>query len=139
MKNQVATRERAIRRNKGSQEKKSQIKKKKKNEKQVNYNDTSSDKFEKLEGSEEEKGNEKEPLFNMENEFKEILRANWKNEMETRVNKTIPGITSRHFKKIRSGLNLVMNRVGALFRMINDREERDEEFIQGTYTYGSFL
>jgi hypothetical protein len=32
-----------------------------------------------------------------------------------------------------------MNRVAALFRMINDTEEKDEEFIQETYTYGSFL
>jgi hypothetical protein len=59
--------------------------------------------------------------------------------MKTHANKTIPRITSRHFKKIRSGLNLVMNRVAALFRMINDTEENDEEFMQETYIYGSFL
>jgi hypothetical protein len=59
--------------------------------------------------------------------------------METHVNKTIPRITSRHFKKIRSGLNLLMNKVTALFRMINDTEEKDEEFIQETYTYVIFL
>jgi hypothetical protein len=32
-----------------------------------------------------------------------------------------------------------MNRVAALFRTINDTEEKDEEFIQEIYTYGSFL
>jgi hypothetical protein len=32
-----------------------------------------------------------------------------------------------------------MNRVAALFRMINDTNEEDEEFIQEAYTYGSFL
>jgi hypothetical protein len=32
-----------------------------------------------------------------------------------------------------------MNRVPGLFRMINDTEEKDEEFIRETYTYGSFL
>jgi hypothetical protein len=37
--------------------------------------------------------------------------------METHVYKTIPRITSRHFQKIRSGLNLLMNRVAALFRI----------------------
>jgi hypothetical protein len=82
---------------------------------------------------------EKEPPYNLENESKEVIRASWKNEMETHIDKTIQRITSRHFKKIRSGLNLLMNRVAALFRMINDTEEKDEEFIQETYTYGSFL
>jgi hypothetical protein len=75
----------------------------------------------------------------MENESKEILRVNWKNEMEMHVNKTIPRIAWIHFKKIRSGLNLAMNRVAALFKMINDTEEKYEEFIQETYMYGSFL
>jgi hypothetical protein len=32
-----------------------------------------------------------------------------------------------------------MNRVAALFRMINDTEEKEEEFIQEAYTYGTFL
>jgi hypothetical protein len=32
-----------------------------------------------------------------------------------------------------------MNRVATLFRMINDTNEEDEEFIQDAYTYGSFL
>jgi hypothetical protein len=75
----------------------------------------------------------------MENESKEILGANRKNEMELHVYITIPRITSRHLKKIRSGLNLVMTRVAALLRMINDTEEKDEKFIQETYTYVSFL
>jgi hypothetical protein len=47
--------------------------------------------------------------------------------MEAHLDKTIPKITSRHFKKIWSALNLLMNRVTALFRMINDAEEKDEE------------
>jgi hypothetical protein len=59
--------------------------------------------------------------------------------MEVYEEKTMPRILSRHFKKIRSGLNLVMNRVAALFRMINDTNEEDEDFIQEVYTYGSFL
>jgi hypothetical protein len=79
-----------------------------------------------------------EPPFNIENESKEILRARWKNEMEIYEEKTIPRILSRHFKIIRSGLNLVMNRIAALFRMINGTNEEDEEFIQEAYTYGSF-
>jgi hypothetical protein len=114
----------------------------------VNYKDTSSDEFDKLEESEGEKGErgekgkkgeDKEPSFNIGNESKEVLRSNWKNEMEAHIDKTIPRITSRHFKKIRGGLNLVINRMAALFRMINDTYEKDEEFIQETYTYGSFL
>jgi hypothetical protein len=32
-----------------------------------------------------------------------------------------------------------MNRVASLFRMINDTNEENEEFIQEAYTYGSFL
>jgi hypothetical protein len=59
--------------------------------------------------------------------------------MEIHEEKTIPRILCRHFKKIRSGFSLVMNRVSALFRMINDTNEEDEEFIQDAYTYGSFL
>jgi hypothetical protein len=55
------------------------------------------------------------------------------------MNKTIPRITSRHFNKIRSGQNLLLSRVAALFRMINNTEEKNEEFIQETYTYGAFL
>jgi hypothetical protein len=110
------TKENTLKKKKGNYAKKPQ-KKKKGNEKQINYNDTSSDELDKLEESEEEKGNEKEPPFNIENESKEILRTNWKNEMEMHVNKTVQRITSRHFKKIRSGLNLVMNRVAALFRI----------------------
>jgi hypothetical protein len=91
----------------GNCAKKSQ-REKKENEKQINYNDTSSEEFDKLEESEEEKGNEREPRFNMENEFKQILKASWKNEIDTHLNSTISRIISRHFKKIRSGLNLVM-------------------------------
>jgi hypothetical protein len=34
---------------------------------------------------------------------------------------------------------MVMNRVAAIFRMINDTNEEDEEYIQEAYTYGSFL
>jgi hypothetical protein len=48
-------------------------------------------------------------------------------------------ILGRHFKKIRSGLNMVMNRVVAIFRMINDTNEEDEDYIQEAYSYGSFL
>jgi hypothetical protein len=32
-----------------------------------------------------------------------------------------------------------MNSVAVLFRMINDTEEKDEEFIEEAYTYESFL
>jgi hypothetical protein len=78
---------------------------KKKVEKKVNCMDMSSDEMDKFEEAEEETKNEKEPPYNLENESKETLRASWKNEMETRIDKTIPRITSRHFKKIRSGLN----------------------------------
>jgi hypothetical protein len=35
----------------------------------------------------------------MENESKEILRSNWKNEMEMHVNKTMPRIASGHLKE----------------------------------------
>jgi hypothetical protein len=68
-----------------------------------------------------------------------MLRNTWKNEMEIHEEKTIQIILSRYFKKIRSGLSLVMNRVAALLRMINDTNEEDEEFIQEAHTYGSFL
>jgi hypothetical protein len=112
---------------------------KKENEKHINYNDTSLDEFDKRKESEEEKGNEEELPFNIDNESNKILRANWKNEVEMHVSKTIPRIISRHFKKIKSGLNLVMNRVAAIFRMIKDTEEKDEEFIQEPYTNDSFL
>jgi hypothetical protein len=50
--------------------------------------DTSSDEYEKLSETEEEK--EIEPPYNMNGESKEILRAEWKNEMETHEEKTIP-------------------------------------------------
>jgi hypothetical protein len=58
--------------------------------------------------------------------------------METHLDKTIPRITARHLKKIRSGLNVLMNRIASLFRMINDSKEKDEKFIQKP-TYDSFL
>jgi hypothetical protein len=121
--------------------KKMQMKKKKKgkSQKPIYYNETSSAEFDLLEESEEEKGEEKEPSFNLENESKEVLRASWKNEMETHIDKPIPRITTRHFKSIRGSLNLVMSRVTALFRMINDTDEKDEESIQEAYTYESFL
>jgi hypothetical protein len=119
--------------------KKTQTKKKGKSQNPINYNETASAEFDKLEESEDEKGEEKEPPFNLENESKEVLRASWKNEMETHIDKPIPRITTRHFKNIRGCLNLVMSRVTALFRMINDTDEKDEEYIRETYTYGSFL
>jgi hypothetical protein len=62
----------------------------------------SSDDIDKFEETEEEMKNEKEHPYNLENESKKTLKASWKNEMETDVDKTIPRITSRHFKKIRS-------------------------------------
>jgi hypothetical protein len=34
-----------------------------------------------------------------------ILRAGWKNEMEAHVEKLIPRILPRHFKKIKNELN----------------------------------
>jgi hypothetical protein len=68
-----------------------------------------------------------------------MIRESWRNEMETHIYKTMPRIPSRHFKKIKRGLNVLMNRVAVLFRMINDTGEKDEEFIQETYTYGTFL
>jgi hypothetical protein len=80
-----------------------------------------------------------EPPYNLEDEPKEMLRASWKNEMETYEEKTIPRILARHFKKIRGGLNMVMNRVATIFKMINDTNEEDEEYIQEAYTYSSFL
>jgi hypothetical protein len=55
--NQRKTKEKALIRNKGS--KKPKTKRKERKEKQINYNDTSSDELNKLEESEEEKGNEK--------------------------------------------------------------------------------
>jgi phage-related protein len=66
------------------------------------------------------------------------MRASRKNEMETHIEKTLPRILTKHFKKTRSGLNNLMDRIAALFRMINDTEEKDEEFIQDAYTYRSF-
>jgi hypothetical protein len=62
-----------------------------------------------------------------------------KNEMETYEEKTMSRILGKHFKKIRCGLNMVMNRAAAIFRMINDTNEEDEDYIQEAYTYGSFL
>jgi hypothetical protein len=59
--------------------------------------------------------------------------------METHNDKTISRITTRHFKKIRGDLNLVMSRVANLFSIIHNTDEKDEEFIQETYTYGPFL
>jgi uncharacterized protein Veg len=67
------------------------------------------------------------------------MRASWKNEMETDIEKTISKILTKHFKKIISRLNHLMDRIATLFRMINDTEEKDEEFIQEAYTYASFL
>jgi hypothetical protein len=32
-----------------------------------------------------------------------------------------------------------MDRIAALFRMIKDTDEKDEEFLQEAYTYPSFL
>jgi hypothetical protein len=108
-------------------------KKKKVAKKKPKQIETSSDEYDKLNETETDNDNA-EPPFNIENESKEILRASWKNEMEMHEEKTNPRILSRHFKKIRCGLNLVMNRVAALFRMINDTNEEDEEFFQDVYT-----
>jgi hypothetical protein len=66
------------------------------------------------------------------------MKASWKNEMEIQIEKTMPKILTRHFKKIRSGLNNLMCRIAVLFRIINDTEEMDEEFILETYTYSSW-
>jgi hypothetical protein len=91
-----------------------------------------------LEESEEERDSKAESPFNIGNDSQEVMRVSWKNEMEIHEEKTIPRILSSHFKKIRSGLNVIMNREAALFRMINDTNEEDEEFIQEAYTYGAF-
>jgi hypothetical protein len=94
-----------------------------------------SDEFEKLQETETK---EEYPPLNIELESKEAMRASWKNEMETHIEKTLPRILTKHFKKIRSGLNNLMDRIAALFRMINDTEEKDEDFIQEACTYASF-
>jgi hypothetical protein len=59
--------------------------------------------------------------------------------METHEERTIPRINARHFKKIRSGLNLLMMKAAAIFRMLNDTNEEDKEYIQEAYTYVTFL
>jgi hypothetical protein len=71
---------------------------------------------------------EESPPFNIELESKEVMRASWKNEMETYTEKTISRILTKHFKKIRSGLNNLMDRIAALFRMITDTKEKNEEW-----------
>jgi hypothetical protein len=83
-------------------------------EKKVNYNDVSSDEIDKFEETEEETKNEKEPPYNLENESKETLRASWKNEMETHVDKNIPRITSRHFKKNKKWLKFTNEKSGSI-------------------------
>jgi hypothetical protein len=108
---------------------KKENKKKNQTRKKIRQVETSSDEYDKLSETETENDNT-EPPFNLENDAKEILRVSWKNEMEIHEEKTIPKILSRHFKKTRSELNLVMNRVAALFRMINDTNEEDEEFYK---------
>jgi hypothetical protein len=123
---------------KGKKQRKRGQTKNKKIRKEVKKIETSSDEFENLSETETEKENT-EPDFNLKGESKEMLRASWKNKMETYEEKTMPRILGRHFKKIREGLNMVMNRVAAIFRMINDTNEEDEEYIKEAYTYGSFL
>jgi hypothetical protein len=59
--------------------------------------------------------------------------------METHEEKTIPRINARHFKKIRNGLNLLMIKAAAIFRMLNDTNEEDEEYKQDAYAYVTFL
>jgi hypothetical protein len=105
--------------------------------KEVRRIETSSDEYEKLSDTEEEK--EKEPPYHIDGESKKMLRAAWKNEIETYEEKTLPRINARHFKKIRNGLNLLMIKTAAIFRMLNDTNEEDEEYIQEAYTYVTFL
>jgi hypothetical protein len=110
---------------------------KKKAKKEIKRIETSSDEYKKLSDTEEEKESA-EPPYNLEGESMEVLRANWKNEMETYEEKTIPRIMARHFKKIRNGLNLVMIRAAAIFRMINDTNEEDEFKQEHIHTHRSY-
>jgi hypothetical protein len=99
--------------------------KKKATKKEVKRIEASSDEYEKLTDTEEEKEKNAEPPYNLNGETMEILRASWKNEMEIYEQRTIPRIMARHFKKIRNGLSLVMSRAAAIFRMINEANEED--------------
>jgi hypothetical protein len=102
----------------------------------IKYEDVLSDEYGKLQETETE---EESPLFNIELESKEVMRANWKNEMERHTEIKIPRILTKHFKKIRSGLDNLMEQRAALFSMSNDTEGKGEEFFQETYNYASFL
>jgi hypothetical protein len=67
------------------------------------------------------------------------MRGICRNEIESYVERTISRILTKQSKKIRSGVGNVMDRVTSIFRMINDTEEREEDFIQEAYTYATFL